>query len=46
MIDQTLGTLFDLPCLGPQETVDFSLTKLNLKEPSVTLSFKPITISQ
>ena len=37
-IDQTLGTLLDLPCLGPQETLDFSLTKLNLNEPSVTLS--------
>ncbi|HOU00538.1 MAG TPA: hypothetical protein PLE00_07670, partial [Anaerolineaceae bacterium] len=42
--------LLDLPCLKPGEKLDFYQTKHNHKhnhkEPSVTLSFEPITMSQ
>lgn len=39
-IDQSIQKLLALPCLGPQEQVDFYKTRLNVKEPSVTLSFE------
>jgi hypothetical protein len=38
--------LLDLPCLKPGEKLDFYQTKHNHKEPSTTLSFEPITMSQ
>ena len=40
-IDQAIAYLLSLPCLGPDEKLDFQTTKLNLKKPSVTLSFEP-----
>ncbi|NLB71997.1 MAG: transposase family protein [Chloroflexi bacterium] len=39
-ISQSIQKLLALPCLGPQEQVDFYKTRLNVKEPSVTLSFE------
>ena len=39
-IDQSIEKLLALPCLGQLEKVDFYKTKLNVKEPSVTLSFE------
>jgi len=41
-IDQSIEKLLALPCLGPMEKVNFYAKKLNLKEPSVTLSFEPM----
>jgi hypothetical protein len=38
--------LLDLACLKPAEILDFYQTKHNFKEPSVTLSFDPMTMSQ
>jgi len=38
-IEQAIEKLLALPCLGPMEKVNFYAIKLNLKEPSVTLSF-------
>lgn len=39
-IDQAIEKLLALPCLGQLEKVDFYKTKLNVKEPSVTLSIE------
>lgn len=39
-IDQSIEKLLALPCLGQLEKVDFYKTRLNVKEPSVTLSFE------
>lgn len=41
-IDQSIEKLLALPCLGRLEKVNFYKTKLNVKEPSVTLSFEPM----
>jgi len=38
-IDQSIEKLLALPCLGHLEKVNFFKTKLNVIEPSVTLSF-------
>jgi len=43
-IDQTIDKLLSLPCLGSHEIIDFYTTKLDLKEPSVTLSFEPMDV--
>jgi hypothetical protein len=39
-IDQSIEKLLALPCLGQLEKVNFYKTRLNVKEPSVTLSFE------
>ncbi|MFA5612392.1 MAG: hypothetical protein WDA04_06000, partial [Anaerolineaceae bacterium] len=41
-IDQSIEKLLALPCLGQLEKVNFYKTKLNVKEPLVTLSFEPM----
>jgi hypothetical protein len=43
-IDALITHLLKLPCLKPNEKLSFYATKLNLKEPSVTLSFEPTTV--
>lgn len=40
-IDSLIQTLLALPCLPPDQKLDVRSTYLNLKEPSVTLSFEP-----
>lgn len=45
-IDNLITRLLELPCLKPGEKIDFYQTKHNLKEPSVTLSFEPTTMSR
>lgn len=45
-IDQAIAQLLALPCLGPDEKLDFRTTKLSIKDPSVTLSFEPTTVAQ
>ncbi len=42
-IDVLIERLLTLPCLKPDQKLDFYQTKHNLKEPSVTLSFEPST---
>ena len=43
-IDQSIEKLLALPCLGQLEKVNFSKTRLNVKEPSVTLSVELMEI--
>jgi len=43
-IDQSIEKLLALPCLGQLEKVNFFKTRLNVKEPSVTLSVELMEI--
>ncbi|MFZ3069790.1 MAG: hypothetical protein WA110_01530 [Anaerolineaceae bacterium] len=43
-IDALIRNLPALPCLRPNEKLNFYGTKLNFKEPSVTFSFEPTTV--
>lgn len=45
-IDALIEKLLSLPCLKPGEKLDFYKTKHYLKEPSVTLSIEPTTMSR
>ena len=45
-IDVLIGNLLALSCLKHDQKLDFYLTKHNLKEPSVTLSFEPSIVLQ